>query len=98
MYTQFRAQNSFQDKEDERARGGSPKHGAPFILFVPGHILNLEQTNFGAGPTLIPWQNSILDHPFKTSAFFRGEGVKNWLNMPKDSGKKNCQQEGVGVK
>ena len=22
------------------------------------------------------------DHPFKTSAFFRGEGVKNWISLP----------------
>ena len=22
------------------------------------------------------------DHPFKTSAFFRGGGVKNWPNLP----------------
>ena len=27
----------------------------------------------------------IRDHPFKTSAFFRGEGVKNLPNLPKDS-------------
>ena len=27
------------------------------------------------------------NHPFKTSAFFRGEGVKNWRNLPTDSSK-----------
>ena len=30
----------------------------------------------------------IRDHPFKTSAFFREEGVKNLPNLPKDSNKK----------
>ena len=29
-----------------------------------------------------------MDHPFKTSASFRGEGVKNWSNLPTDSSKK----------
>ena len=28
------------------------------------------------------------DHPFKTSAFFRGGGVKNLSNLPTDSSKK----------
>ena len=28
------------------------------------------------------------DHPFKTSAFFRRGGVKNWSNLPTDSCKK----------
>ena len=32
--------------------------------------------------------NSLRDHPFKTSAFFRGEGVKNLPNLPTDSSKK----------
>ena len=29
----------------------------------------------------------IRDHPFKTLAFFRGGGVKNWPNLPTDSTK-----------
>ena len=35
------------------------------------------------------------DHPFKTSTFFRGEGVKNLPNLPTDSSKK---MPSVGVK
>ena len=31
---------------------------------------------------------SIGDHPFKTSAFFKGGGVKNLPNLPMDSTKK----------
>ena len=30
----------------------------------------------------------IWDHPFKTSTFLRGGGVKNWPNLPTDSSKK----------
>ena len=30
----------------------------------------------------------IRNHPFKTSACFRGGGVKNWPNLPTDSTKK----------
>ena len=30
----------------------------------------------------------VRDHPFKTSAYFRGGGVKNWPNLPTDSSKK----------
>ena len=41
---------------------------------------------------------TLRDHPFKTSAFFRGGGVKNWPNLQMDSSKKNCRREGVGVK
>ena len=41
--------------------------------------------------------NSLRDHPFKTSAFFRGEGVKNLPNLPTDSSKK-ADGRGVGVK
>ena len=37
------------------------------------------------------------DHPFKTSAFFRGEGVKNLPNLPTDSSKK-LPTEGSRVK
>ena len=33
-------------------------------------------------------RNDERDHPFKTSAFFRGRGVKNWPNWPTDSSKK----------
>ena len=32
-------------------------------------------------------KEGLWDHPFKTSVFFRG-GVKNWPNLPTDSGKK----------
>ena len=32
----------------------------------------------------------IRDHPFKTSAYFRGVGVKNLPNLPTDRGKKNA--------
>jgi hypothetical protein len=39
----------------------------------------------------------IRAHPLKTSAFFRGEGVKNLPNLPMDSSK-NCYGRGVGVK
>ena len=35
------------------------------------------------------------DHPFKTSAFHRGEGVKNLPNLPTDSSKK-LPREGGG--
>ena len=41
---------------------------------------------------------NIGDHRFKTSAFFRGEGVKNLPNLPKDSSKKLQTGRGVGVK
>ena len=37
------------------------------------------------------------DHPFKTSAFFKGE-VKNLPNLPMDSSKKTADGRGVGVK
>ena len=30
----------------------------------------------------------LRDHPFKTSAFLRGGGVKNLPNLPTDSSKK----------
>ena len=30
----------------------------------------------------------LRDHPFKTSACFRGGGVKNWPNLQTDSTKK----------
>ena len=39
----------------------------------------------------------LWDHPFKTSAFLRGEGVKNWPNLTTDSSKK-LPAEGEGVK
>ena len=38
------------------------------------------------------------DHPFKTSACFRGGGVKNLPNLPTDSTKKLPTVGGVGVK
>ena len=31
-----------------------------------------------------------MDHPFKMSTFLRGEGVKNWPNLPTDSSKKTA--------
>ena len=37
-------------------------------------------------------------HPFKTSAFFRGEGVKTWPNLPTDSNKKLSTEGGRGQK
>ena len=33
-------------------------------------------------------QSDLWDHPFKTSALFRGGGVKNLPNLPTDSSKK----------
>jgi hypothetical protein len=39
----------------------------------------------------------LKNHPLKTSAFFRGRGVKNWPNLPTDSSKK-LPTEGVEVK
>ena len=39
-------------------------------------------------------QKRIRDHPFKTSAFFRGGGVKNWPNLLTDSSKKLPMGEG----
>jgi hypothetical protein len=42
--------------------------------------------------------HSFRDHPLKTSAFFRGEGVKNWPKLPIDSSKKTAAGRGVGVK
>ena len=38
------------------------------------------------------------DHPFKTSTFFRGEGVKSLPNLPTDSSKKMPMVEGRGKK
>ena len=38
--------------------------------------------------TDIPVSTEVRDHPFKTSPFFRGRGVKNWPNLPTDSSKK----------
>ena len=35
----------------------------------------------------------LRDHPFKTSAFLRGGGVKNLPNLPTDSSK-NCRWQG----
>ena len=40
----------------------------------------------------------LWDHPFMTSAFFRGEGVKNWSNLPTDSSKKLPTEGGRGQK
>ena len=40
----------------------------------------------------------IWDHPFRTSALFRGGGVKNLPNLPTDSSKKLPMVGGVGVK
>ena len=40
---------------------------------------------------------SIRDHPFKTSAYFRGGGIKNWPNLPMDNNKKTADGRGVGV-
>ena len=33
-------------------------------------------------------ENYLRDHPFKMSAYFRGEVVKNLPNLPTDSSKK----------
>ena len=41
---------------------------------------------------------SIGDHPFKTSTFFKGGGVKNSPNLPTDSTKKLPIMKVVGVK
>ena len=38
------------------------------------------------------------DHPFKTSAFFMGGGVKNWPKLPTDSSKKLPTAGGRGQK
>ena len=38
------------------------------------------------------------DPPFKTSAFFRGGGVKNLSNLPTDSSKKLPTEGGRGQK
>jgi hypothetical protein len=38
--------------------------------------------------SLLSYCTVIGDHPFKTSAFFRGGGVKNLPNLPTDSSKK----------
>ena len=40
----------------------------------------------------------VRDHPFKTSAFFMGGGVKNWQNLPTDSSKKTADGRAVEVK
>ena len=40
----------------------------------------------------------LRDHPFKTSAFFRGGGVKNWPNLPTDNSKKLPTGGGRGQK
>ena len=36
----------------------------------------------------------VRDHPFKTSAFLRGVGVKNWPNLPTNSSKKTATDQG----
>ena len=36
----------------------------------------------------ICFEEALRDHPFRTSAFFRGGGVKNLPNLPTDSSKK----------
>jgi hypothetical protein len=38
------------------------------------------------------------NHPFKTSAFFRGRGVKNLPNLTTDSIKKMPKVGGGGIK
>ena len=43
-------------------------------------------------------RNVLRDHPFKTSVFFRGRGVKNLPNLPTDSSKKTANGRGIGVK
>ena len=40
----------------------------------------------------------LRDHPFKTSAFFRGGGIKNLPNLPTDSSKKLPTVGGRGQK
>ena len=37
---------------------------------------------------LVLGKSRIRDHPFKTSAYSRGGGVKNLSNLPMDSSKK----------
>ena len=39
-----------------------------------------------------------MDHRFKTLAFLRGGGIKDWPNLPTDSSKKTADGRGVGVK
>ena len=46
----------------------------------------------------IPVSTEVRDHPFKTSPFFRGGGVKNWPNLPTDSSKKLPMVGGKGQK
>ena len=41
---------------------------------------------------------AVWDHPFKTSAFFKGGGVKKWPNLTTDSSKKLPKGEGRGKK
>ena len=47
------------------------------------------------GPVIL---GLVRDHPFKTSAFLRGGGFKNWPNLPTDSIKKLPTEEGRGQK
>ena len=44
------------------------------------------------------WEKVVRDQPFKTSAFLRGGGVKNWSNLLTDSCKKLLTERGGGVK
>ena len=55
------------------------------IVFLRLDRAKQKQTN-----TIIEIDDRIAlrDHPFKTSAFLRGGGVKNLPNLPTDSSKK----------
>ena len=43
--------------------------------------------------TDISFSPILKDNPFRTSAFFRGGGVKNWPNLATDSSKKTAEGE-----
>ena len=63
-----------------------------------------KKTSFGSGMINVQranrktYQDPVGDHPFKTSAFFRGGGVKNFPNLPTDTSKKLPTVVGSGQK
>ena len=63
------------------------------FMYLENYLLDILMT-WGSRTTI----KIIREHPFKTSAFLRGEGVKNWSNLPTNSSKKLPTEGGWGQK
>ena len=67
------------------------KKSHPPRLFQPPQLLEKDESTYFSTNRISLIVFHIMDHPFKTSAYFRVGGVKNWPNLPTVGGSKSVK-------